>query len=406
MFEPGNIDFKLLFEASPGLFLALSPALNIVAVSDAYLLATMTKRSEIVGKHIFEVFPDNPDDPVADGVANLRASLKKVLETRLPDIMEIQKYDIQKPAALGGGFEVRYWSPLNYPVLDADHRLVYIIHRVEDVTDMTLTKRKSADEIIRLNDSLRIAKLKLEVALAEEKGLNEMKSRFVSIASHEFRTPLSTINSSADLVEMMIESKQIGKIQKHVDRIKNSVSQLAEILNDFLSIDKIESGKVESHNTQFNLKVLLYDIISELEGIMKPGQAIRLNFAGPDQVVLDKNIVRNIVVNLLTNAIKFSSREISVDSIVSDSGITITVIDKGIGIPKDEQKNLFDLFFRAKNATMIQGTGLGLHIVKRYLSLVGGEIKFESELGEGSKFKVEIPQGRKTMLSSDGLHMP
>src|SRR5690242_2811144 len=121
-------DFQLLFESSPGLYLVLSPSLEIVAVSDAYLKATMTSREEIVGREIFDVFPDNPSDPGADGVGNLSASLKRVLQKKQFDAMAVQKYDIQRPLSEGGGFEARYWSPLNSPVLDKNNRIEYIIH--------------------------------------------------------------------------------------------------------------------------------------------------------------------------------------------------------------------------------------------------------------------------------------
>lgn len=386
-----NTDFKLLFEASPGLFLVLSPELIIVAASDAYLNATMTARSDIIGKHLFEVFPDNPDDPNATGVANLRASLNKVLGTKLPDTMDTQKYDIQKPESMGGGFEERYWSPLNCPVLDADHRLVYIIHRVEDVTDIVQTKRENAEEIMRLTDSLRINKLKLETALAQEKGLNEMKSRFVSMASHEFRTPLSTIQSSADLIRMFVEAAQPEKTWKHIERIKLSVRQLAEILNDFLSIDTLESGRGKAFHSLFNLRELLRDTVRELGEMSPENQRIATIYSGHDYIVSDKNIIRNIVTNLLSNALKFSKKEVVLEVKITKAVISITVSDKGIGIPKEEQDSLFNLFFRARNAMMIQGTGLGLHIVKRYLKLVGGQIEFESALDIGSRFTVEVP---------------
>lgn len=396
--SPGReIDFKLLFETSPGLFLVLSPDLKIIAVSDAYLSATMTSRDDIVGKNLFDVFPDNPDDPGATGVANLRASLIRVLSTKLPDTMETQKYDVKKPLHLGGGFEERYWSPLNCPVINADHQLVYIIHRVEDVTDLTRNKRQSADEIIHLNNSLRINKLKLEAALLQEKGLSELKSRFVSMASHEFRTPLSTIQSSADLIRMFIESKQSEKVYKHVERIKNAVRQLAEILNDFLSIDKIESGKVASAYVTMNLRSLLDEIIEELSASIKPGQSINLIYSGNELISGDKNMIRSIVINLLSNAMKFSEKEIKVDAEITNVSISISVSDKGIGIPRDEQKNLFDLFFRAKNATMTQGSGLGLHIVKRYLNLMDGKIFFESDLNAGSTFRIELPRSKNPL---------
>src|SRR5438034_9224117 len=147
-------DFQALFESEPGLYLVLTPALTIVAVSAAYLKATMTKRDEILGRGLFEVFPDNPDDPTATGIRNLKASLERVLTHRVPDTMAVQKYDISRPESEGGGFEERYWSPVNSPVLGADGNVAYIIHRVEDVTAFVHLKQ-SGSEQYRITEELR-----------------------------------------------------------------------------------------------------------------------------------------------------------------------------------------------------------------------------------------------------------
>src|SRR5258705_12012527 len=143
---PITPDFRQLFESTPGLYLVLSPDLRIIAVSDAYLRATMTQRQAIMGRGVFEVFPDNPDDPAATGVQNLRASLNRVLTARAADTMAVQQYDIARPASEGGGFEVRFWSPVNSPVLDSSGRLIYIIHRVEDVTAFVRLKQKGGEQ--------------------------------------------------------------------------------------------------------------------------------------------------------------------------------------------------------------------------------------------------------------------
>src|SRR5947209_8439292 len=141
---PPEPDFKTLFEAAPGLYLVLTPELLIVAVSDAYLQATKTERAAILGRALFDVFPDNPADPAADGVRNLKASLERVLQYQRADAMAVQKYDIRKPESEGGGFEERYWSPRNSPVLGRDGRIAYIIHRVEDVTEFIRLKQQGA----------------------------------------------------------------------------------------------------------------------------------------------------------------------------------------------------------------------------------------------------------------------
>src|SRR5579872_5331480 len=140
-------DFQAIFHASPDLYLILSPQLAIVEVNDAYLKATMVKRSEIIGRNIFDVFPDNPDDPQATGSKNLRASLRRVLELKKADAMAVQKYDIRRPQSKGGGFEERYWSPLNTPVLDSENAVQYIIHRVEDVTEFIRLKQSEKEQL-------------------------------------------------------------------------------------------------------------------------------------------------------------------------------------------------------------------------------------------------------------------
>lgn len=386
-----NIDYKLLFESSPGLFLTLSTDLTIEAVTDAYLRATRTKRIEIIGKGLFDVFPDNPSDPDATGVANLKASLLKVIRTHAPDAMTTQKYDIPIPEAEGGGFEERYWNPLNCPVIDSSRQLTHIIHRVEDVTEYIRLKETGALEVLRLNEALKVNAIKLEAALEMEKSLNELKSRFVSMASHEFRTPLSTVLSSASILEMLIEKDQLDKTGKHISRIKKAVSNLTEILNDFLSIDKLQSGKVESEGELFDLRSNIHETIMEFEDIYKGRQKLQYNFTGADTVFTNRKIVRNILVNLLSNALKYSDKDVKVGVDVNASRVSITVEDQGIGIPKDEQGNLFDLFFRARNVTNIQGTGLGLNIVKRYVELLGGTISFLSQEDTGTSFTVHIP---------------
>jgi len=157
-------DFRAVLESAPDNYLVLSPALIIVAVSDAYLRATLTKRVDVVGRPLFEVFPDNPDDPAATGVANLRASLERVLRTREPDAMAVQKYDIPRPESQGGGFEERHWSPVNSPVLDTAGAVSYIIHRVEDVTELVRLTEATSRET-RVADALRTKAAAMEAEI-------------------------------------------------------------------------------------------------------------------------------------------------------------------------------------------------------------------------------------------------
>ena len=263
-----------------------------------------------------------------------------------------------------------------------------------------ITQRKLAEEeIIRINEDLerKIKERTLELtdALEREKELSEMKSRFVSMASHEFRTPLSAILSSVSLVDHYKALEHEEKRAKHIERIKSSVRNLTGILDGFLSLEKLEQGKVEVKTETFDLNEFIEDVIDEMEGILKKKQQnIDHVYNGQVEMHQDKKILRNILLNLLSNAAKYSpeNKELFLTVVVKDKLVSISIKDEGIGIPLDAQKDLFNKFFRANNAVNIQGTGLGLNIVKKYVELLDGEIAFTSKENEGSTFTVTIPQ--------------
>ena len=179
-----------------------------------------------------------------------------------------------------------------------------------------------------------------------------------------------------------------------MDRIKTAVRNLTSLLDDFLSLEKLEQGKVETHPVEFDLNEFLEDVIEDMEGMLKKkSQSILYSFEGNAAVFLDKKILRNVLLNLLSNAVKYSpeGKQIALTAHATGSRGRIMVKDEGIGIPEEAQKQLFDKFFRADNATNIQGTGLGLNIVKRYVDLLDGSIHFTSRENEGSTFTVEFP---------------
>ena len=238
------------------------------------------------------------------------------------------------------------------------------------------------------------AEVEIRNALAKERELNELKSRFVSMASHEFRTPLSTILTSLALAQRYESPEDAEKRQKHFLRIKASVHNLTGILNDFLSFDKLETGHISTNLSEFDLDGLLAEIAEEMQAIAKTGQAIMHYHANGCACFLDAGILRNVLVNLVSNAIKYSAegKEIWISAHCTGDRVQIKVIDQGIGIPKKDQVHMFQRFFRAQNATNIQGTGLGLTIVQKYLDLLGGEVWFDSEEGVGTTFTIELPQ--------------
>ena len=261
---------------------------------------------------------------------------------------------------------------------------------------------EAISELRKINSELEMEMHKRELAeknameaLAKEVELGEMKSRFVSMASHEFRTPLGGILSSISLIARYNEPEQEEKRHKHVKRIKNAVRDLTSILNDFLSLDKLEQGKVSMHPISFDINAFCLDIVEEIEQIKKPGQIISYSHKGKErEVVLDTTIFKNILLNLLSNAVKYSSEEGKIVFIteISKGRVKVMVEDKGIGIPKEEQEHLFERFFRAKNAMNLQGTGLGLNIVKKYIDLMNGTIELKSEQGKGTTVLLNLPQ--------------
>jgi PAS domain S-box-containing protein len=241
------------------------------------------------------------------------------------------------------------------------------------------------------------SKEELSESLEKEKELNELKSRFVTTASHEFRTPLSTILSSSFLLEKYNNADEPAKREKHIHRIKNAVEDMRAILEDFLSLGKLEEGLIKINAESFSADQLfseIKNIIGEFENLCKKGQHISFTHSGQFKVDFDKMLLKNILINLISNAVKFSPENsiIKIDCSITADNLRVSVKDNGIGISEEDKTHLFQRFFRAKNAVNIQGTGLGLHIITKYLELMDGDIEIESKLNEGSVFTFIIPQ--------------
>jgi PAS domain S-box-containing protein len=292
--------------------------------------------------------------------------------------------------------------------------IVDITHRKEIEENMRMQQRQLeqvTDEIRSLNADLEMkveertlilkealqkleeSQSELSEALDKERQLNEIKSRFVSMASHEFRTPLSTVLSSASLLAKYTKAEDQDRRNKHIFRIKDAVKNLNDILEDFLSLGKLDEGKVTALPTPFDLKDFIEETIDDVRGLIKHGQQITYDHEGPTVVNSDKKLLKNILLNLTSNAIKFSheNSDVNIYSKVESGEATISVADKGIGISQEDQQHLFSSFFRGKNAINIQGTGLGLHIVKRYLDLLAGDLQIKSVLNEGTTITINIP---------------
>lgn len=244
----------------------------------------------------------------------------------------------------------------------------------------------------------KIAEIELRAALEKEKELNELKSRFVSMASHEFRTPLSAILSSTYLLSKYTNTEEQAQRTKHIQRIVASVTSLTEILNDFLSVGKIEEGNIHARYAEYDIKQQMNEIIHEVNHLLKKGQQINYSHTGKTSIVnLDNSMMKHIIINLLSNAIKFSPEFSPINVATEKRGdvFEVSVKDSGIGIPKEDQESLFKRFFRSSNVTNIQGTGLGLHIVKKYAEMMNGSIECDSELGKGTKFTITFLKSKR-----------
>lgn len=258
-------------------------------------------------------------------------------------------------------------------------------------------EKKVSDRTKVLQEAIRElekSRNELSKALEKEKDLNDLKSRFISMASHEFRTPLTTILSSASLISEYVETSNNDKREKHITRIKSAVNNLNDILSDFLSLSKLEEGKVHSENRKFDLMHLISETVGDLQLTKKKGQEIIYSHTGEKEVLLDSKLLKNILINLVNNAMKFSpeNKKIFVTSTSSSNEVSLEIKDQGIGISVEDQKHLFERFFRAKNAFNIQGTGLGLHIVGSYVDLMNGRLQLMSELDKGTTITIHFPQ--------------
>lgn len=319
-------------------------------------------KAEILGKPI-SVFYTEEDNQSGEPFQNLQRALE---DGRYESVGLRKRKD-------GSVF---YADVVFTPIYDEKTTLKGYVKIIRDITG----QKKVEEDILN--------------ALSREKELNEMKSRFVTLASHEFKTPLSVILSSVSLIEKYTDTDMQDKRVKHIHRIKSNVNNLKQILNDFLSLERLEGGIVKNSPVEADLVLLTTETIQDMEEARKENQQILLHITGtPRPIQVDTHLLRNVLNNLLSNAIKYSPESTSIDCTLSyqPDSIEIHIKDQGIGIPPEEQKQLFERFFRATNATGISGTGLGLSIVKRYLDLMGGSIRLASIPNHGSTFSITLP---------------
>lgn len=404
----GELDYRLLFEESPDILLVLlpdAPRFTMVSATRARLAVTQTTYEQIVGQGLFDVFSDDPTDPSADGVRNLRASLHRVLATRAPDTMAVQKYDIQGP---DGKFATRYWSPKNIPILDAHGAIQYILHRVEDVTTlMQATESNEAlidparaleREVVARSRELGAANDALREATEKLKELDRAKTEFFSNVSHEFRTPLTLM--LGPLEDALADAAEpLGLEQR--SRIKlahDNALRLLKLVNALLDFSRLQAGRVQARFAPLDVAQLTAELAGMFESAITK-TSLRLDIECPplsEPAWADRDMWEKIVLNLVSNAFKFTREgRIAVRVRENPDSIVLEVADTGIGIPDTELPRIFDRFHRVEGATgrAHEGTGIGLALVKELVGMHGGRVSVTSALGVGTTFSVDIPKG-------------
>ncbi len=431
-----HLQFQALFESVPGLFLVLKPDLTIVGVSNAYLQATMTKKEEIAGRWLFDVFPDNPDDVTATGVRNLRASLERVLKNGVIDTMAVQKYDIRRPESEGGKFEVRYWSPVNSPVFGVDGKIEYIIHRVEDVTKFVMQKqtrdiqekptsemlekmermeseifirtlelqelnqnlRKANDELEKRETDLQESQQKVQKLNADlilratqlESANKELESFSYSV-SHDLRAPLRSIDGFSQALLEDYEDTLDEQGKGYLHRVRAASQRMAQLIDDLLNLSRV--SRAEMTNEKVNLSEIARGIAQELQRT-EPGRRVIFNIAEGITVEGDARLLRVVLDNLLGNAWKYTSKRehatIEFGGMNDSEIVSYFVRDNGAGFDMAYSNKLFGAFQRLHGTDEFPGTGVGLATVQRIIHRHGGKVWAEAENEKGATFYFTI----------------
>lgn len=385
-------ELKSIFESLPGLYLVLTLDLTIVSVSDAYLKATMTTREGILGRQLFDVFPDNPNEPGATGVSNLRTSLKRVLERAEPDVMAIQKYDVRRP---DGVFEEHYWSPINSPVFGADHRIKYIVHRVEDVTEFVRQKAPADTSGGELSARLQQVEAavfqssqKLHAANEQLEAANKELESFSYSVSHDLRAPLRAMDGFSRAVLEDYGPMLPDDGQRYLQIIRNSSQKMGSLIDDLLTFSRLSRAPLKYRT--IDTRALVQTALDDLAG-QRDGRVIDIQVGDLPTCEGDPMLLKQVWINLLSNAIKYTQKRASA---VVEIGCSIQagqqhayfVRDNGAGFDMRYAHKLFGVFQRLHRAEDYEGTGVGLAIVQRVIHRHGGKIWAEAVVDQGSTF--------------------
>ncbi|MAU27377.1 MAG: PAS domain-containing sensor histidine kinase [Muricauda sp.] len=402
VFEKNSNIFRLLTEAiSEGILVVNSEQL-IVASNGSASQMFGYEEGELVGKSLNILIPSKYHKAHKGHVQKFFARSEKRRMGAGLDLYGVRKDGAQFPVEVGlNPFELYGNTYIMALILD-------VTKRKEQESEIKLLNAELEDKIKQRTQELeaKVIELREEVkrrkeaeekateALQKEKELGDLKTKFLSLVSHEFKTPLSAILTSTTLLSKYTQTEQQEKRNKHLATIKAKVKYLNNILNDFLSVERLESGKVKYNITSFPLSKVINEVVYDSNMLLKTGQKI-LYPNDIDDIILefDEKILELVLSNLIHNAIKYSPEDATIDLRASkgDGHITIKVIDEGMGIPKDDQKYIFQRYYRAGNALLTQGTGIGLNIAKLHIGNLGGDISFTSTEGEGSEFELKLP---------------
>jgi hypothetical protein len=379
IFKKDSNIFNLLSEGISEGIIVVNLQQHIVATNSSTDEMFGYERDELLGKHLDTIIPKRYHHKHSSHVAHFIEKSEKRQMGQGRNLNGLRKNGKEFPVEAGlNPFEI-YGS-------------TYVMALITDITE-----RKNYTE--KLEQTVQKRTKQLTNALAKEKELNELKTRFLSLVSHEFKTPLSSILTSTTLISKYTETEQQEKRDKHVTTIKAKVHQLNTILNDFLSVERLDSGKVNYSTAEFPLSRLVNEVVYDANMLLKAGQHIQY----PDnvdevQITFDEKTLGLALSNLLHNAIKYSPEHSTIQIIFSNEKdfYVLKVIDQGIGIPPGQQKYIFDRYFRAENALLTQGTGIGLNIAKQHLANLGATLIFESQENRGSTFTISIPKNIET----------
>ena len=427
MTPPRNIPaehFQLLLESAPGSFLILLPDAHftIAAATNDYLQDTLTSRENILGKPLFEVFPDNPYTPEANSTRNLQASLQRVVATKATDAMGIQRYDVPKQD--GTGFEVRYWSPVNTPALSANGDLLYIIHRVQNVTDymrlaeenaarrresveMSAQNRKMEAEILQhslaldaKNTELRRANEELMRYAYQARDEAENKDEFLAMLAHELRNPLAGISGALELLEIIgHDPAKAAQLRQVCHR---QLGNLTRLVDDLLDVSRVSRGVVPLHREPLDLRDIVGNALHAVRGLLNDKDlALNTRIAsGTYRMLGDATRLEQVLTNLLTNAAKYTDGGGCIDiALTTEDGAeahwaVLQVKDTGRGIPPEKLSAIFNMFVQIDPSIdrTRGGLGIGLTLVKKLVERHGGTVSAESQGPQcGSTFTVRLP---------------